>query len=65
MLPYSYTSLKVVHDQQIAEALERYRFAGARRMQKRSLLQGVGELLVRFTNSSARKTKVTLPGCEG
>lgn len=61
MVPYSYTSLKIVHEQNIAEALERYRFAEERRAQKRDLLQSAGALLARFTNISARKTKATIP----
>ncbi len=64
MWPYSYTSLKIVHDQNIEEALERNRVAEAQRTQKRDLLQSAAALLARFTNSSAQKTKATIPSCD-
>jgi hypothetical protein len=64
MPPFSYTGLKIVHDQKIEEALEHYRFAEAQRTQKRGVLQSVTAFLARFTNISAQKAKTTIPGCE-
>jgi hypothetical protein len=65
MTPFSYTSLKIVHDQMIEEALERYRPAEEQKTQKRDLRQMTGAFLARFTNISARKAKETIPSCEG
>jgi hypothetical protein len=65
-MPYvSYTSMKIVHDQKIEEALEHSRFSAGQETQKRGLLQTFGAFLARFTNFSARKPKATLPGCDG
>ena len=65
MIPFSHTGLMIVHDQQIEEALERYRPAEAQRTQKRDWRQSVSTFLARFTSFSARKAKTTIPGCEG
>ncbi len=64
MPPFSYTSLKIVQDQKIKEALEYDRTAG-QETQKRGLLQIFGAFLARFTNFSARKSKATFPSCDG
>ncbi len=64
MWPFSYTGLKIVQDQKIAEALEHYRFSAAQGTQKRGLLQTTGVFLARFTNFSARKPKATFSGCD-
>lgn len=64
MWPAPYTGLKVVHDQEINEALEDYRFSVEQATQKRGLAQTFGALLARFTNSSAREPEATLPVCD-
>jgi len=65
-MPYvSYTSMKIVHDQKIEEALEHYRFSAGQETQKRGQLQTFGAFLARFTNFSARKPRATFPGCDG
>ncbi len=56
MQPFSYTSLKIVHDQQIQEALERQRlYAG--QPHRQGMLQAFGKFLARFTNQPGRKQK--------
>jgi hypothetical protein len=64
MWPYPYSGLKIVHDQQIKEALEHYRFSAEQAAQKRSLHQTFGAFLARFTHSSAQKPEATLPTCD-
>ena len=55
MYPYSYTGLKIIHDQKIREALEHQRFYVGQEAQRHRLLQSFGKVLARFTNQSRRK----------
>jgi hypothetical protein len=61
----SYTSLKIVYDQQIREALERSRFSSEKATQKRGLPQTDGASLTHFSTFSARKPQATSPSCDG
>jgi hypothetical protein len=63
MYPFSYTSMKIVHDQKIQEALERQRLYAGQATQRPGLLQTLGKFLARFTNRSGRKQEGPLPGC--
>jgi hypothetical protein len=47
MQPFSYTSLKVIHDQKIREALEHQRLYAKPKMQKQSRLQIFGTFFAR------------------
>jgi hypothetical protein len=59
MWPTPYTGLKIVHDQQIKKALERYHFSRGQARQKRGLIQIFAAFVARFTSFSARKSKST------
>jgi len=61
MHPSSYTSLKIIHDQKIQEALEQQRLYAGQEMQRQGLLQKFGKFLARFTNQSGRKQEGSLP----
>jgi hypothetical protein len=63
MHPFSYTSLKIVHDEKIQEALERQRFEAGQGTPRRGLLQTFGKFLARFSNQSGHKQERPLPGC--
>lgn len=62
MQPFSYTGLKIVQDQMIEEALERYRVFEEPETQKRVLFHAFGEFLAHFTNFSARTPEEPFPG---
>jgi hypothetical protein len=55
MYPFSYTSLKIIHDQKIEEALEHQRFYTGQETQRQRLLQTFGTFLARFATQSGRK----------
>jgi hypothetical protein len=59
MQPFSYISLKIVHDQNVKEAQEQRPYA-EQEMQRQGLLQTFGTFLARFNN---RNKKGPLPGC--
>ena len=62
-MPYvSYTSMKMIHDQKIEEALEDQRLYSGQETRKRGLLQTFGGFLARFTHFSVGKPKATFPG---
>ncbi len=63
MQPFSYTSLKIIHDQKIQEALEQQRLYAGQETQTQGLPQAFGKFLARFTNRSGRKQEGPLPGC--
>ena len=63
MHPFSYTGLKIIHDQKIQEALERQRLYVGQETQRPGLLQTFGKFLARFTNRPGRKQEGPLPGC--
>ncbi len=55
----SYTGIKIIHDQKIAEALEySCTFTAEQKTQKHSLLHIVGTLLARQSTSSIRKSEI-------
>ncbi len=63
MYPFSYTGLKIIHDEKIQEALERQRLYAGQEKQRPGPLQTLGKFLARFTNRSGRKQEGPLPGC--
>lgn len=65
MSPYSYTGVKIIHEQRIQEALERRRFAEERKARQHTLKHIVGVVLARFTSSSAHKPQATVACSDG
>lgn len=63
MYPYSYTNLKIIHDQQIEEALEQHRLYAGEEKQEQGLFQKFGKLLARFTAQPEQKCEQPLPDC--
>ncbi len=63
MNPFSYTSLKIIHDQKIQEALERQRFDAGQDTPGQSLRQAWRAFLARFSRQADRKQADPLPGC--
>lgn len=59
MPPVSYTSLKIVHEQIIQEALERRRFPAGREKSQHRLHQTFGTVLARLTKRPAQRPPVT------
>ncbi|HLZ59036.1 MAG TPA: hypothetical protein VKR06_19000 [Ktedonosporobacter sp.] len=49
MPPFSYTGTKLIQDEKIQEALERYRFSAEQKTPKQGLLHSFGKALARFT----------------
>jgi hypothetical protein len=60
MYPYSYTSLKIIHDQEIREALERKYSGAEQKTQRQGLSQMFGAFLARFNNQQNRKQEKPL-----
>ena len=58
-----YSGLKIIHEQQIQDALEYHRLYSGQETRRRSLLQSFGKVLARFTTPSDRKQERPLPGC--
>ncbi|QBD74877.1 hypothetical protein EPA93_02250 [Ktedonosporobacter rubrisoli] len=65
MWPGSYTSLKIVHDQKIKEALEYASAFTESEKQKPSLFQIIGAILARFSIRGAQKPGVNAEPKEG
>jgi hypothetical protein len=63
MYPFSYTGLKIVHDQQVQESLERSRLNAERATYRQGLFQAFEKLLARFTNQPGRKQEGPRAGC--
>lgn len=63
MYSFSYTGLKMVHDQQVQESLERYRLDAERATSRQGLFQAFEKFLARFTNQPGRKQESPRPGC--
>jgi hypothetical protein len=63
MHPFSYTGLKIIHDQKIQEALEQQRLEAGQEVQRQGLLQTFGKFLARFNDQPDRKQEESLPGC--
>jgi len=55
MQPFSYTSLKVVHDSKIEEALKHQRFYAGQETRRQGVLQMCRRFLDRFINQFGRK----------
>ena len=54
MYPFSYTGLKLIHDQKVREALERERLYAEQKTQRRDLRQAFSEFLAGFNHRSTR-----------
>jgi hypothetical protein len=63
MYPFSYTGLKIIHDQKIQEALEQQRLYAGQETQRQGLLQTIGKFLARFNKQSDRKQVEPLCDC--
>lgn len=63
MYPFSYTSIKVIHDQKVREALEQQHFSKEQKAQGQDLLQAFKKLFVRSDGQSAREQSKLLPDC--
>ena len=50
MHPFSYTGIKIIHDERIREALENHRLYAGQETRKHGLIQAFGKLLARFSN---------------
>jgi hypothetical protein len=55
MYPFSYIGIKIVHDQQVQEALEHHRFDTDQATYRHYLFQTFEKCLARFTNRPGRK----------
>ena len=60
-LPYS--GLKIVHEVQVQEALERQRYSSEETRSREGLFQALGNMLGRFPRQSHRATTVVAGGC--
>ena len=54
MHPFSYTGIKIIHDQKIQEALERQRLYAGQETQRQRLFRAFGKFLARFNNRPTR-----------
>jgi hypothetical protein len=61
MNSFSYTGLKIIHDEKIQEALEHQRLYAEQETQRQRLLQMFGKFLARFYKQSDRKQEGCLP----
>ena len=57
MYPFSYTSIKIIHDEKIQEALEHHRLYTRQDTQRQGLFQALGKFLARFNKQPAHKTE--------
>lgn len=55
MVPFSYTSMKLIHDEEIREALERYRLSTQPKRHRQGLLQALRKALARFTQRAGKE----------
>jgi hypothetical protein len=58
MYPFSYISLKIVHDEKIQAALEHQRLYAGQERQGHALFQAFGKFLARFDKHPARRASV-------
>lgn len=63
MYPFSYTNLKIIHDQEIHEALAQHRLDIGQATQRQGLLQTFKMFLARFNNHLAGNKQELLPDC--
>jgi hypothetical protein len=54
MYPFFYTSIKIIHDEKIQEALERQRLYAGRKTQRLRLFRAFEKFLARFNTRPAR-----------
>lgn len=65
MYPFSYTGLKIIHDQKIQEALEHQQLDAEQKTQRRVLHQMFISLLVRSNRRAAQKQEEPIPDLSG
>jgi hypothetical protein len=58
-----YTGLKIVHDQQMQETLERHRHFAGQTVHRQGWVQAFGKALSRFMGQSTKKEDRPLSGC--
>ena len=58
MPPFSYTGMRLIHDEKVQEALERYRFYAEPKRQRQGLLHAFGKALARFTQQAGNKRRM-------
>lgn len=63
MYPFSYTSVKVIHEQKVQEALEDRRFYTERKARRRGLFQMLRRFPTLFGSRSPQKQSDSLPAC--
>lgn len=63
MYPFSYTGLKIIHDQEIQEALAHHCLDTGQATQRQGLIQMFKTLLARFNNHLAGNKQELLPDC--
>ena len=61
MYPFSYTGLKLIHDQKVREALERERLYAEQKTQRRDLRQAFSEFFAGFNHRSVRNEEKCSP----
>jgi hypothetical protein len=64
MLPFSYTSIRLIHDENVQEALERYRFDAAPKRNRQGLLHAFGKALARLTQQTGNEPEPAKRGTE-
>jgi hypothetical protein len=64
MYPFSYTGLKIIHDQEIQEALERKYPGVEQETQGQGLFQTFGAFLARFSHQHDQKQEKPLSSCD-
>ncbi len=60
---FSYTNLKIIHDQKIQEALAQQRLDAEQATQRQGLLQTFKKFRARFNNHPAGNKQEFLPDC--
>jgi hypothetical protein len=61
MYPFSYTGLKIIHDQKVQQALEQHHHYAGQKTHRQNPLRAFGMLFVRFNKRSARKQEASFP----
>lgn len=64
MHPFSYSGLKIIHDEKVQEALEQQRPYIGQEMQRQGLLQTLATFFARFNKYLVGNKKGSLPGCD-
>ena len=55
MTPFSYTGMRLIHDEKVQEALERYRLYAGPKRQRPGLLHVFGKALARVTQGAGNE----------